>query len=1198
MLVDKTAPSTTSTCDSAWHTAPFSVSLAATDTQSGSKTTFYSIAGSAPETYTGPFDVTAEGTDTVAFWSVDAVGNVEATRSATVKIDASPPVTTSDADSAWHRGPVSVTLSPHDSLSGTSVTFYRVDSGAATTYTAPFSVSAQGSSAVEFWSIDRVGNVESANTAHVRVDDAGPVTATSADTSWHMSPYTVSFVATDAGSGVAATWYRTGPDAGVVTRYEQADPRFVYTGTWTTYSSPNLSGGSYKYAAASGAAATVSFWGTAADWITTKSNTYGKANVSVDGGSAVSVDLYAPSNQFKQCVFSTGALPDGPHTLRITCSGTHDASSTGTYVGIDAADITGLLVDPTASLLSTYTAPFAISAEGTTTVYYRSADALANMEPTQTSYILVDATPPTTTANVDASWHSGRFTVSLTSSDLLSGVATTYYRVSSGGVTTYSAPFDVTSDGSTNVDFWSVDAAGNIESTRSATVKVDSTPPTTTSNVDASWHKGSFTVALTATDTLTGVAATFYTVGAGNATTYTAPFAVSSEGESPVRFWSVDAAGNAEATKTATVRVDQSAPVSGSDIDGLWHRGPFMLSIGATDTLSGVAWIDFRVGGAPTATFTAPVAISAEGATVVSYRACDTAGNQEATNTGTVRVDSTPPTTTSNADDVWHSGHFTVSLEATDAWSGAAATYYSLGGSAPATYAGPFDVTSEGATALTFWSTDAVGNVESTRSATVKIDDTPPLTSSDATSAYVGAAVIDLIANDSLSGVASTFYSTDGSFPTTRYAGPITVTSGGATTLRFYSVDAAGNAEAVHDVTINVDTTPPTTTSTIDGAWHKGSLLVSLAATDTQSGVGVTHYRIAGGADTTYSVPFTVSGDGPVPVSFWSVDRVGNSEPTATTNALLDNSAPVSASNAGAGWHTRPFALTLSAADPYSGAAATRYRLGANSVPVRYEQTDPHAAYTGTWSTYTNVSLSSGSYAYSNQSGASMTLQFSGTGIDWITTKSNSYGKANVSVDGGAATVIDLYAPANQWQQHVWKVSGLADDVHSLRISVAGSKNASSTGTYVGVDALDITGQPIAAGDSLTATYTTPVQISADGTTPVYFYSIDAVGNMESTVTCQARVDGQAPQTTATVTVDGPNRDISLDGIGRAVGHSRHVLPHRVRHRHHVRRAFRRLGRGDQRRLVLVGRHGKQRRVAEVPQSHPRPHATDDDVEH
>jgi len=73
--------------------------------------------------------------------------------------------------------------------------------------------------------------------------------------------------------------------------------------------------------------------------------------------------------------------------------------------------------------------------------------------------------------------------------------------------------------------------------------------------------------------------------------------------------------------------------------------------------------------------------------------------------------------------------------------------------------------------------------------------------------------------NSGGSGVATTYYTTDGSDPTTSstataYAAPFTVSQ--PVTVKFYSVDNAGNAEAVNSqsIVVQVPDTPPPTSRT------------------------------------------------------------------------------------------------------------------------------------------------------------------------------------------------------------------------------------------------------------------------------------------------------------------------------------------------------------------------------------------------
>ena len=94
-------------------------------------------------------------------------------------VDDTPPVTTDDAPSTWQAGAVTVHLSATDTQSGVASTHYRQDGGAWQVGTsATFSVWKRGGGAgdhtLDYYSIDRVGNVEETHTVHVRIDLAAP----------------------------------------------------------------------------------------------------------------------------------------------------------------------------------------------------------------------------------------------------------------------------------------------------------------------------------------------------------------------------------------------------------------------------------------------------------------------------------------------------------------------------------------------------------------------------------------------------------------------------------------------------------------------------------------------------------------------------------------------------------------------------------------------------------------------------------------------------------------------------------------------------------------------------------------------------------------------------------------------------------------------------------------------------------------
>ena len=163
-------------------------------------------------------------------------------------------------------------------------------------------------------------------------------------------------------------------------------------------------------------------------------------------------------------------------------------------------------------------------------------------------------------------------------------------------------------------------------------------------------------------------------------------------------------------------------------------------------------------------------------------------------------------------------GTVTVGLQATDLGSGVATTHYTTDGTTPTLssplYTSPFPLTSTAT--VQYRSFDDAGNAETVHSQVINTqegpDSTPPTTTISCNGApcsnagYTAPVTVTLSAADNPGGwgVASTYYTTDGSTPTTSstvYTGPFTVKQN--TTVQFFSTDLAGNAEQVKSQAIN-----------------------------------------------------------------------------------------------------------------------------------------------------------------------------------------------------------------------------------------------------------------------------------------------------------------------------------------------------------------------------------------------------------
>lgn len=224
-----------------------------------------------------------------------------------------------------------------------------------------------------------------------------------------------------------------------------------------------------------------------------------------------------------------------------------------------------------------------------------------------------------------------------------------------------------------------------------------------------------------------GVAATYYAIDGGAEQAGTAfTLAGLVDGEHAVSYRSVDVVGNEEAARTASVRLDNTAPAITVTI-GTPKYVAGVATYVTSATLIAATATDAGVG---LATFDSPVLPLAEGVRVLTYRAVDLLGNEAETSI-TVAVDNTPPTTSLTVDVKDTSGtvlipESLITLEAADgppgAASGVAATTFSIDGETAQVYATPFmprtvvpGGLAYGPHAITFSSVDNLGNAETTR---------------------------------------------------------------------------------------------------------------------------------------------------------------------------------------------------------------------------------------------------------------------------------------------------------------------------------------------------------------------------------------------------------------------------------------------------------------------------------------------------
>jgi outer membrane protein assembly factor BamB len=834
LRIDLTAPVTNSAVagtiapGTQWYRDSAQVTLTRTDNLSGLQLTSYTIDGGLPQPYGSPFTIRTDGSHTLNYWSSDRAGNIETQQSRVINVDVSAPVTQISTGSGFYASPTEVTLTATDSASGVANTFYQYAFGPTQTYSGPFTATGDGPQSVVFWSADSAGHVENQHSVTLWLDGSAPSTAIAisgtASNGWRNTPVQITLSPTDARSGVAASYYT------------------VDGGPTQTYSGPFTVDGSAVHQ--------VSYW-----------SVDNVGNTEVQKSTEVKIDKDAPTTASSL----SGTLGNNDYykgSVQVTLTATDNLSGV-------ASSATSYTIDN--SIWTTYPgSPITVSGNGTHTMSFSSKDIAGNFSAQTTITIKIDAAVPVTQATLagtqgNGGWYTNEPQVTLSATDTPSGVETTFYTIDGGSQQTYSAPFNISNSGFHTLIYWSVDRAGNTESQRSLLIKVDSVAPSSQAQASSTWsfdvwYQSPAQVYISATDNASGIANTYYTLDGGATQTYTAAFNISTGGVHIVNYWSVDQAGNTEAQKSFTVRVDSAAPTTqiataGTGANG-WYRGPVQVSLTATDPEVGVNVTMYRVDGGLTMIYSGtPFTVTGEGQHTVLYWSNDKLNHTETQNSATIRIDSTVPTVQNSfsgplGGNGYYIGPVQFTMTGTDNLSGLANIYYRVNGGATLVYSSPFAIGVDGNHSIDYWSVDVAGNVSGAGNALVKIDVSAPLTQATGSGPagtngwYRSAVQVALSAADNLSGVQTTSYKVDGG-TTKTYTTAFSVTGNGSHTVNFWSVDKATNTETMGSLAVNIDSTLPGVTCNVSPASSTKSsnpvtITVTGHATDTVSGVSIT----------------------------------------------------------------------------------------------------------------------------------------------------------------------------------------------------------------------------------------------------------------------------------------------------------------------------------------------------------------------
>ncbi|OJT21916.1 hypothetical protein BO221_24495 [Archangium sp. Cb G35] len=912
-------------------TASVTVTLTCDDGMgSGCAATYYTTDGSQPSAssprYTNP--VALSQSTTLKFFSVDTAGNAEAHQTQNYVVDVQPPTTVASPAGGIINSARSVALLCSDPEgSGCAATYYTTDGSTPTTgsprYSAPLSISA--TTTLRFFSVDQVGNTEAVRTERYTLDTAAPTVTASLASGNYNTPQTVTLSCNDGlGSGCDAIHYTTDGSVPSASSPAYSTPLALNTTTLLRFFATDLAG-----------------------------------NASPVVTMEYIIDPAGPAT----AATPPGGIYNKTQSVALTCDDGAGSGCAAIYYTLDGT--------PPTTGSTRYTAAILITAS--TTLRFYSVDKAGNAGPTVTEQYTLDFTAPVTSASPRGGNHAGALDVTLGCSDGTgSGCAATYY-TTDGSVPTrssarYTGPLHLVVN--TTLRFFSEDKAGNLESARTEVYNLDAEAPRTTATPAGGLYNANQNVVLTCGDGVgSGCTATHYTFDGSTPTTgsprYTGPILLT--GNTTLKFFSVDAANNAEPVRTETYVIDTVPPTTtAAPKPGIYGNTQSVTLACDDGTGSGCNETRYTTDGtAPTSSsplYTGPISIAATA--TLRYFSTDKAGNKEPVHVGLYTIDKVAPTVSATPAGGLYRTAQSVTLTCADDTGGAgcSAIHYTTDGSAPttgsATYGTPLSITAT--TTLKFLAVDKVGNVSGARSETYTLDEVAPTTTAiKSGGAYPDTQTVSLVCNDgSGSGCVATYFTLDGSTPSStpssKYTAPFSISAN--TTLKFFSVDAAGNEESTRTETYIIDRVKPTVAASPTGGISASARSVTLTCTDEAGGSGCDsiHYTTDGSTPTTssaaYTSALTVSAN--TTLKFLAVDNAGNESSIQTETYVIDPVAPTTTASPMGGTYRSSQTITLTCSDGTGTGCADTYYTTDGSAP-----TTGSPRYTGPFSLSSTTTL-------------------------------------------------------------------------------------------------------------------------------------------------------------------------------------------------------------------------------------------------
>lgn len=449
-------------------------------------------------------------------------------------VDTEAPVTTANAPTSWMNQSTVVVLTATDNETGVANTYYSLNNGDYVNG-ASLNVTEEGVNHISFYSVDKVGNIEVAQTIDIKIDKIAPITEVSPIHGWLRESVTVNLNAYDTQSGTAKTFY-------------------------------SINGTDY----AEGASFNVDKEGI------NQVSFYSvdeAGNVEEAKTVEVKIDRTAP--------VTTSDASEGwfkePVTVNLHTEDTQSGANK-TFYAINGSEYEEGI-------------SFNVDEEGINNISFYSVDQAGNVEEVKMVEVKIDRTAPITTTDASTAWSKEEVTVKLSAADTLSGVVQTLYAVNGSDYTEGTA-VKVNEEGIHRITFYSVDIAGNIEITNTIEVKIDKTAPAIAMDMQAEYKLGTvLPLVYTATDELSGIVFEQMVIigpdsAAGTIAANGSSMTLNKPGDYNVTVTVTDAAGLITTIqKQITVYIEATMEVLPHVIKG--NKGVFTVQVNLPDWLNG-----------------------------------------------------------------------------------------------------------------------------------------------------------------------------------------------------------------------------------------------------------------------------------------------------------------------------------------------------------------------------------------------------------------------------------------------------------------------------------------------------------------------------------------------------------------------------------------------------------------------------------